>query len=333
MEAEFIYNNNGPGKGDGGVIHAALPASVSNWVVTCQSRNGAICPASLNPDRLREGQPLAIWPAGGGITLKATGTVPTAAASAGTTLEFGTTAAPGNGSPDPTPGNDAPPPAQTTIRGVNNCAPSLTPASLSFGASAQAMPATLWARPGCAWTAQSSAPWLSVGSTSGTGRSTLTITVQVNTTGQPRTGTLSVGLASVFVVQAGVAATGDPAACSNLRLQREGDQTPAAGLSGATSVGVFADGQCGWAALSDASWISLTAGGAGNGNGTVSYVAQPNADTQVRSATITVGEKNFVVNQLGQEPGSNTCACSDGGGDSGGGSGGDSGGSSGGDSG
>jgi hypothetical protein len=105
------------------------------------------------------------------------------------------------------------------------------------------VPATLWVRPGCAWTVQSSAPWLSVGSGSGTGRSTLTVTVQVNTTGQPRTGTLSVGLASVFVVQAGAAATGDPAACSNLRLQREGDQTPAQGLSGATSVGVFADGQ------------------------------------------------------------------------------------------
>ncbi|MBP8297721.1 MAG: hypothetical protein KAX84_16535, partial [Burkholderiales bacterium] len=124
-----------------------------------------------------------------------------------------------------------------------------------------------------------------------------------------------------------------PAACSNLRLQREGDQTPAQGLTGATSVGVFADGQCGWSALSDATWISLTAGGAGNGNGTVSYVAQPNADTQVRSATIAVGEKVFVVNQLGQEAGSCATCSSDGGGDSGGGSGGDSGGSSGGDSG
>jgi hypothetical protein len=134
-------------------------------------------------------------------------------------------------------------------------------------------------------------------------------------------------------VQAGTPAPNPATACANLRLQREGDQTPAAGLSGATSVAVFADGQCSWSAQSVAPWITLTAGGGGNGNGTVSYIAQPNADTQARSTTISVGDKRFVINQLGKEADGGAGAGSDGGGDSGGASGGDSGGSSGGDSG
>ena len=96
---------------------------------------------------------------------------------------------------------------------------------------------------------------------------------------------------------------------------------------------MFADGQCSWSAQSDAQWISLTAGGGGNGNGTLSYIAQPNSDSAARSATITVGEKRFIVNQFGKDADAGSGAGSDGGGDSGGASGGDSGGSSGGDSG
>src|SRR5207302_9261177 len=77
LQADFVYNNNGPGKGDGGVIHAALPIAV-NWTVKCVARNGASCPESLDPNRLREGQTIATWPAGGGFTVTATGNAPAA---------------------------------------------------------------------------------------------------------------------------------------------------------------------------------------------------------------------------------------------------------------
>ena len=68
-----------------------------------------------------------------------------------------------------------------------------------------------------------------------------------------------------------------------------------------------------------------------HGNGTLSYIAQPN-DGGFRSALISIGDKRFSVNQLGTDTGPSGGG-SDGGGDSGGSSGGDSGGSSGGDSG
>ena len=331
MQADFLYNNNGPGKSDGGVIHAALPAAVTNWTVTCAARNGATCPASLDPNRLREGQTITTWPAGGGLTLTAIGTAPATPDATSTNLSFGSTLTGGNGSPDTTPENDGPPPARTVVRGATTCSYSLNPVKLSFGATAQSSPVAIVARSACSWTAQSDSPWLTVGTANGAGNATLAVAVAANAAAQPRTGTINVAGTLLLVVQAGTS-TPNPAACSNLRLQREGDQTPAAGLTGPTSLAIFADGQCSWSAQSNAPWVTLTAGGGGNGNGTVSYLVQPNDASQARSATITVGDKPFVINQLNKEAGGGGGG-SDGGGDSGGASGGDSGGSSGGDSG
>ena len=147
--------------------------------------------------------------------------------------------------------------------------------------------------------------------------------------GRSRSGTLSVGGKSVLVIQAGAPAAGPAGVCATLRLQREGDQTPATGLSGGTSVAIFADGQCGWSAQSDVPWITLTAGGGGAGNGTISYLAQPNPNPDARTGIIGVGEKAFRVNQLGSGTGGAAAGGADGGGDSGGSSGGDSGGDSG----
>ncbi len=265
------------------------------------------------------------------ITLSATGTAPQVAADTDATLDFTTTIARANGSVDPTPENDAPPPAQTVVRGNAVCKYTMNPRNVSVSAFAQSVPVKLVSRGGCAWTADSDSPWLST-TPSGSGNSTLPVAVQANPTTQTRTGTLTINGTQLFVVQAGNVPSSPGNACSNLRLQREGDQTPAAGLTGPTSVGVLADGQCGWTAQANAQWVTLTAGGGGNGNGTVSYVAQPNDSSDARSAMIMVNEKQFVVNQLGN--GTNPqSGGSDGGGDSGGSSGGDSGGGSGGDSG
>ncbi|MEP7083481.1 MAG: BACON domain-containing carbohydrate-binding protein, partial [Betaproteobacteria bacterium] len=334
VKAQYLYSNNGPGKGDGGTIYMALPAAVTNWVVTCTPRSGATCPGSLDANRLREGQTIATWPAGGGLTLEATGTAPAPAAGSSATLEFATASSGGNGAPDPTPENNTPPPAQTVIRATNACDITLNPGNMSFGSTAQGQPAALTTGTGCAWTVQSDAPWLIVVGASSKGPATIAVTVQTNPGAQPRTGTLSVGGATTLVVQAGAPPPNSPVACANLRLQREGEQAPAGRRTGPSSVGVFADGECRWTSQADVSWITLTAGGAGNGNGTISYIAQPNTEVEARTANIRIADKNFVINQLGAASDSgNGGGGSDCGGDSGGGSGGDSGGGSGGDSG
>ena len=329
IQADFIFNNNGPGKGDGGVVHAALPPAVTNWTISCTARNGASCPTSLNVDRLREGQSIATWPAGGGFTVTAVGTAPVAPDSSTVSLEFASASARGNGAPDPTPDNDSPPSAQTTVRGGNACTYTLNPAILSFAATAGSSPISIAARSSCNWTALSDSSWLTVGTPSGSGNATMQVSAAANAGAQPRTGTINVSGSLLLVVQGGTVVP-TPAACANLQLQREGDQTPALGLSGPTSFGVFADGQCSWSAQTVAPWVSLAVGGGGNGNGSVSYLVQPN-EGEARSATIMISGKAFVINQLDLSAGGG--GGGDGGGDSGGGSGGDSGGSSGGDSG
>jgi serine protease AprX len=69
--------------------------------------------------------------------------------------------------------------------------------------------------------------------------------------------------------------------------------------AGAGSVNVISVTGCGWIAASDASWISITSGSSGTGNGSVSYSVAANPSTTPRSGTMTIGGKTFTVNQSG----------------------------------
>ena len=60
---------------------------------------------------------------------------------------------------------------------------------------------------------------------------------------------------------------------------------------------VTAAGGCSWSASSNASW--LTSSTSGSGNGTVSYSAAANTGASPRTGTITVGGQPFVVTQAG----------------------------------
>jgi len=69
------------------------------------------------------------------------------------------------------------------------------------------------------------------------------------------------------------------------------------GASGGTgSINVSAGTGCAWTATSNASWITITGGAGGTGNGTVSYIVQPNINSS-RTGTITVGGQTFTVSQ------------------------------------
>jgi hypothetical protein len=59
---------------------------------------------------------------------------------------------------------------------------------------------------------------------------------------------------------------------------------------------------CPWEATSDASWLQITAGASGAGNGTVEYTVLPNPDRRARKGRITVGNTVFSVFQAGQLP-------------------------------
>lgn len=61
------------------------------------------------------------------------------------------------------------------------------------------------------------------------------------------------------------------------------------------SVGVTAT--CGWNAVSGASWITVTSGASGTGNGSVAFSIAANALTSTRSGTLEIAGNVFTVNQ------------------------------------
>ena len=67
---------------------------------------------------------------------------------------------------------------------------------------------------------------------------------------------------------------------------------------GGGSVGVTAAPGCGWTAASNVSWITISAGSTGNGNGTVTYAVAPyTGHPKNRSGAATIAGKTFSVKQ------------------------------------
>jgi len=70
------------------------------------------------------------------------------------------------------------------------------------------------------------------------------------------------------------------------------------GGSGNVLVSSFSEA-CSWTAISHASWVTITAGESGNGNGTVSYSVGQNSGVNLRTGTMTIAGKTFTVTQSG----------------------------------
>ena len=130
-----------------------------------------------------------------------------------------------------------------------------------------------------AWTAASSANWLTLSATSGTGNGTVTVTATANTTTDARTAFVTISIAGrtqvIRVMQAGVVLSAT-AASGNI---------PKAGGSKAITV----TSNVAWTAASSANWLTLSAT-SGTGNGTVTVTADENTTASERQATITISD-------------------------------------------
>ncbi len=136
---------------------------------------------------------------------------------------------------------------------------------------------------GCGWNAWSNASWITITSgSSGTANGTTAYTVAANT-GAARTGTLTVGGVTVTISQS-CGATISPASVS------------VAATSATGTVSVTSAGTCAWTASSNATWLTITAGASGSGNGTVSYSVAANTGC-ARTGTLTVAGNTFTVTQ------------------------------------
>ena len=66
---------------------------------------------------------------------------------------------------------------------------------------------------------------------------------------------------------------------------------------GSGSVAVTAGAGCDWTAVSNATWLHVTSGASGSGNGAVGYSVDINTAATPRSGTITIAGETFTVNQ------------------------------------
>ena len=71
----------------------------------------------------------------------------------------------------------------------------------------------------------------------------------------------------------------------------------AAASASTNTVQVTAGSGCAWTAVSNASWISITAGSSGTGNGLVSYSVAANTSTSARTGTLTIAGQTHTVTQ------------------------------------
>jgi hypothetical protein len=170
-----------------------------------------------------------------------------------------------------------------------SCSYSIWPTSAAAGAAIGGGSVSVTAGAGCGWGASSSAAWITITSgASGSGSGTVNYSVAANTSATGRTGYLTVAGQTFTVNQAG-------AACS-YSLSASSASVGAGASSG--NVSVTAGSGCGWMASSSASWISVTAGSVGNGNGSVSYTVAANTGS-ARSGTLSIAGQTFTVNQSG----------------------------------
>jgi len=166
------------------------------------------------------------------------------------------------------------------------CSVTVTPTSpfppLSGGAG------TLAITSNCAWTAVSNNDWLSITSgASGTGNGTLAYLVTANPSGATRFGSLTIGGLTYSISQAGVS-------CA-ITLGAASASVPSSGGFGMLSV--TAPAECNWMAVSSVSWIVISSGSTGAGNGSVSYTVTANTAAQPRTGSVAVGSQVFTISQ------------------------------------
>ena len=137
----------------------------------------------------------------------------------------------------------------------------------------------------CAWTATATVAWISVTSApSGVGAGTVQFTAAANS-GGARTGTITVaGQAFTVSQDAGCGATVSP------------DTIAAPATGGPQSVQISTAADCSWTSTSNASWISITGGASGVGNGTAQLAIAANMGP-TRTGTLTIAAMTVTVNQ------------------------------------
>ena len=171
---------------------------------------------------------------------------------------------------------------------ASDCDFAINPSSRDHGGGAETGTVAVSADSSCAWTATSNAGWINItAGNSGTGDGVVSYAVQANTGSVARTGTLTIAGQTFTVNQSACETSISPTSRSHGSEQESG------------AVNVTAGSGCEWTAASNVSWLNITSGSSGTGDGVVNYSVAANADPAQRTGTLTIAGHTFTVTQQG----------------------------------
>ena len=131
----------------------------------------------------------------------------------------------------------------------------------------------------CSWSVSSEASSITIASpASGQGEGTIEYRVSANPGTVARTGAIAVNNQRAEIAQAAGACRFTIAPVSE----------SVADTGATASVTVTAGGNCAWTAVSEVSWVTITGGSDGTGDGTVNFTVAANSTAIPRSGTLTV---------------------------------------------
>lgn len=150
---------------------------------------------------------------------------------------------------------------------------------------------TITATRDCAWSAATSAQWVSLASTSGQGDASVAYSVAANAVPQSRAADISVEGQTVQVSQA--------AAPCRFALSKSSDS---AGYTGGTlSVALSTLTGCGWSTSSDSGWLVITSNANGNASATIGLSVAANSGPERVGHTL-LGGLSYTVTQGAAPP-------------------------------
>ncbi len=176
------------------------------------------------------------------------------------------------------------------------CTYNVTPLTLDFPVGGSQEGVTVNAGAGCAWTAVSNNPWITVSPASGSGTGTVLVTTGANTTGAEEIGSALIAGSAVNITQNGPVVCTFSVSPLSLAFPATGGAAQALTISASSNT-------CPWTASSSLSWLSLNVT-SGTGSATVLATALPNSNPQNLTGNITVAGQSIPVSEAG------TTACS-----------------------
>ncbi len=143
----------------------------------------------------------------------------------------------------------------------------------------------------CAWSASSTASWVTLSPATGQGSATLTYSVGPNPNAALRSAQVVAGGQTFTVAQAGVSCT--------YALGASSAYLPASGASQRTVSMATNAPDCTWTTAASASWVTVSTAPVQTGTGSVTYSVAPNSSSQVRTTALVIGGQTFRVDQAG----------------------------------